>query len=490
MNIKENKNIANTKTIILHVGVTKTGITSIQKTLFNEKNRELLAKKGYLFPKCWGSNHSQQMKSAFSENPHQLIFHISSDFSKDEILEYNKNNIKLLKNEIRESLFDTLIISGEDISKLNSFELQDMKQFLVEQFSYFKNIKVQFTIIFYVRNPQTHSSSRIQNLLRAGLDLNTSFKMVSYDIEQFFREKIENFMKVFGKNNIHIFKFEDAIKNKNGVSGHFLSQLVFNQNELSEFNCFRVNNRISMKCSEIIGYVNQKQPLLINQKHNTERIWGDTIPLWNLKGPKFDLIEKQKRELFSKALPDMLWLKENFGIDYNQFKKSEITSHQTPVVYTGDDCLFIQKAFKKLSPSLRAYVISFFEDQLKPSRFDQIHQNTFVSRLKKSDKKRKKKKKQTILSLINDYRLIFFSGLFDKAYYFSNYPDIKAARKNPIIHYIRHGACELRNPSEEFNTAYYLKMNKDVLSSGMNPLVHYVRYGKREGRNPKKIVLF
>src|SRR6056297_2978459 len=106
MNIKENKNTANTKTIILHVGVTKTGSTSIQKTLFYEKNRELLAKKGYLYPKCWDPNHSRQVLSAFCLNREYITENIISEFTKEETDEYNHKNLKLLQKEIIDTYFN------------------------------------------------------------------------------------------------------------------------------------------------------------------------------------------------------------------------------------------------------------------------------------------------------------------------------------------------------------------------------------------------
>ena len=84
-----------------------------------------------------------------------------------------------------------------------------------------------------------------------------------------------------------------------------------------------------------------------------------------------------------------------------------------------------------------------------------------------------------------DYFTIASSGLFKKTWYYENYPDIKANKINPIIHFLRYGASELRNPSAEFNTHYYLKRNKDVYYSAMNPLVHYIRFGKKEGRKAK-----
>jgi hypothetical protein len=51
---------------------------------------------------------------------------------------------------------------------------------------------------------------------------------------------------------------------------------------------------------------------------------------------------------------------------------------------------------------------------------------------------------------------------------------------------MRFGWKEGRDPSSRFSTSFYLQNNPDVRQSGTNPLLHYVRFGKKEGRQPKE----
>lgn len=78
--------------------------------------------------------------------------------------------------------------------------------------------------------------------------------------------------------------------------------------------------------------------------------------------------------------------------------------------------------------------------------------------------------------------LIDASGLFDRSWYLSEYPDIRDAGVDPVRHYLKFGAREGRNPSCKFNTHFYLEGNPDVKASGFNPLVHYILHGADEGR--------
>jgi len=89
------------------------------------------------------------------------------------------------------------------------------------------------------------------------------------------------------------------------------------------------------------------------------------------------------------------------------------------------------------------------------------------------------------LKSFKDYLIIKRSGLFDPAYYLINNPDVRKADVNPLMHFIKYGWREGRNPSICFDTKFYLAQNADVKRAGINPLFHYLRFGKIEGRSPK-----
>jgi len=82
--------------------------------------------------------------------------------------------------------------------------------------------------------------------------------------------------------------------------------------------------------------------------------------------------------------------------------------------------------------------------------------------------------------------LIKRSSLFDVDYYREHYPELRDSHQNPIMHYIKTGWREGKNPSPDFDTAYYLRENKDVRVARVNPLVHYIQFGMAEGRHPNR----
>ena len=76
--------------------------------------------------------------------------------------------------------------------------------------------------------------------------------------------------------------------------------------------------------------------------------------------------------------------------------------------------------------------------------------------------------------------MIKSSGLFDEAWYLSNYKDVSRVGIDPVEHYLKYGGREGRNPSKIFNTISYLESNPEVVKLGMNPLVHFLIYGKTD----------
>lgn len=68
--------------------------------------------------------------------------------------------------------------------------------------------------------------------------------------------------------------------------------------------------------------------------------------------------------------------------------------------------------------------------------------------------------------------------LIDIKYYLKSYPDVAKNKMNPIVHYMRIGWREGRNPNKHFNTIHYILNNLDIVPMQLNPLYHFVKSGK------------
>ncbi len=94
---------------------------------------------------------------------------------------------------------------------------------------------------------------------------------------------------------------------------------------------------------------------------------------------------------------------------------------------------------------------------------------------------------QRRLRLRADKRLLLESGLFDAPFYLRQNPDVAAARVNPLVHYIKQGWREHRNPHPFFDVAFYLERYPDVAQAGSEPLAHYLHSGGIEKRDPHPV---
>jgi hypothetical protein len=72
------------------------------------------------------------------------------------------------------------------------------------------------------------------------------------------------------------------------------------------------------------------------------------------------------------------------------------------------------------------------------------------------------------------YRTILRSGLFDKKFYLTEYPDVFFQGTDPLLHYYKSGWRENRKPNAFFAPEEYTKTLAQPLPSEMNPLLHYI----------------
>lgn len=84
----------------------------------------------------------------------------------------------------------------------------------------------------------------------------------------------------------------------------------------------------------------------------------------------------------------------------------------------------------------------------------------------------------------SDARLIERSGLFDQTWYLARYPDVARRGYPPLVHYLRLGARQGRNPNRVFDTEWYWAQHPDLAQTGVNPLVDYIAQGGAAAPSP------
>jgi hypothetical protein len=169
----------------------KTGTSSLQHALFEG----LKESKNAYYANLPTPNHSAQIFSLFHSHPE--IHNVNLGRSEHEIKQYNKNNLKLLINGFLRDGRDIEIISGEDIFHIDEQGLLDLKEFLQTYFA-------KVVIVGYVRFLKSFMESSFQQLVKYHF-LNT---MDESRIYPFYKNKLEKFDNIFGKENVQLSVYE------------------------------------------------------------------------------------------------------------------------------------------------------------------------------------------------------------------------------------------------------------------------------------------
>ncbi|MFC0470062.1 hypothetical protein ACFFHM_05880 [Halalkalibacter kiskunsagensis] len=121
-------------------------------------------------------------------------------------------NFKKLNREIIKRDSTRLIISGEGISLLSMNNLYEFKNFLIS----ISTSNITFKVIIYVRNHVTWSVRQVQQGLKIGKTYLDSINEPTASLTKLYKNKTEKFVQVFGKENVGVYTFEEAIEKEYG----------------------------------------------------------------------------------------------------------------------------------------------------------------------------------------------------------------------------------------------------------------------------------
>ncbi len=295
------------KEIIIHVGLPKTGTTSIQKTMYDEDNKKILRKNNINILENWYSNNGYAIYSSFCDNPEDFVMNIRSNLSG---LELEKKNNSDRNDIIREcNNPERLLISGESICNLTFSELKRMKNFIEDN----AMVNVKFKIMLCIRSPKTISSSLYQQFIKSQDNIVTD-EFIK-DLVKLMLGYSKKFVDVFGKENVDVFSFEEACESKEGLSAYFFKRLGIDE-DLEKLNYIRENESICFEATEIGKYINDRYPLFENKKIKEGRDKLDILVLKKIKGSKFSISKSLLLEIYDYVYPILVELLNEFGIDY------------------------------------------------------------------------------------------------------------------------------------------------------------------------------
>ena len=334
------------KKIYIHIGLHKTGTSSIQATL--AKNKFLLKNNSIYYPTQFGINHSEFLVPMFMDNPSEYYLEKTKKISNEIIEKEYEHKRELLKSELLKTDAEVLVFSGEDISGMLALELKKLNVFLKDIFP-----SAEIKIVSCFREPADYVSSALQQSIKTGF---CSVRPYEYK-NIHYQMLIEKFNSIFDISNVIIYDFEIAKKHSRGLVGYFLENILQVKDiNNSNINILRDNDSVSDITVNICGFINRVSESDTfakgegNGELRYERYLNDTFPLWSLKGDKFKLDKEYVESLYKKLEPELLWIKDRFGIDYN-LSNASYTEERYKIPETFFET--IKVSFPKLSRILR-----------------------------------------------------------------------------------------------------------------------------------------
>lgn len=345
--------------VIIHIGVHKTASTTIQNQL--GLNKSLLKENGFLYPLfCVNNgiiyNHSVPFVSLFHGNPAEYMFNKIHKFdSKEKIDNLLLNYEKQLSEQIHQFPGETLLLSGEDISRFSEIELFEFKTYFDKIGITTKNLE----IIMFCRQPVTRLKSSIDLRIRNNgstieRELNTQ------QPDTYYRSIISRFSKVFGKNAIKVFRFEDAIGHNQGPTGFFLEKIGADPDLISHFKNDRYNPSSSYETVRIFSEIHEKLPCKEGLPYSYQGAIREL--LWAMPGQKFVLPLSFQQAIWERTKQDVDWLCETFSLPNYTFEGEE--SPPISKRWSRETIQYLYKIIPDLPAPLVTIIVETILDEL------------------------------------------------------------------------------------------------------------------------------
>lgn len=293
--------------IILHIGLPKTGTTTIQNVL--HANREsLLEQEGVLYPSL-APNLTTPLCTIFLDNPRKHIANKMADLTAEEVAGRREDYLDSLDDEISSREWDTLLLSAEGVSNLSASELAKLREW-GERYS------SKWTVLVCVRHPVDYVRSVIQQLMKGGDTLQQLYEKLPMPN---YRGKISNAISVFGRENVRVFDFNATTESGDGIVGTFATQagLTAATRDLLTSRAVRDNESLSSEAVRVLDALNRQRPMFDGNVRAPRRPnpGQELAYVSRIRGRKFDVPNPVKEDIRRRGREDIAWLNETFGLD-------------------------------------------------------------------------------------------------------------------------------------------------------------------------------
>jgi hypothetical protein len=276
--------------LILHIGMHKTGTTSVQRSL------DGLAQDRVKYVALGSSNHTGPMSIAF-DDPDVKRRRAGPERSAKQVEMLKPQMRARLEADLANKDFDKFVISGEGMVFLSPKSLRELQAVARRHVD-------EVRVFAYARDPVGFASSALQQRIKGGYP--------GYDLTRpSYRNKFAPFIEIFGRENVSVKEFSRPALKDGSVVVDFchLWGIPFDpQREV------RSNESLAEPTMKLLHLFNRRgQPSLENRMQKQARIAMVEAMGAHFKG-KFDLPMRFRPGAIDRQ--DIAWLAQEFGIDF------------------------------------------------------------------------------------------------------------------------------------------------------------------------------
>lgn len=279
----------------LHVGMSKTGSSSIQSTL---AETQALPDLSYLMGRS--ANPGRELITAFEPEPERKRTNRKRALDGDTLAAQGKRFLKKLDQQIEQAQGSDFVLSSEMICLLSPEGLQGLHDWLSPRFG-------EIRVLAYVREPVSYIESMYQQSLkggRAGFDLARRYPA--------YRERFAPIEAAFGRERVEYRLFASEHLQDGCVVRDFVS---WTGRSLPAAEVVRINESLSLPAVGLLYHYRQHGP---DFGQGTEAVKANRAliaQLRQLPGPKFRLARSLVQPVIEAQAQDLAWMANRLGLE-------------------------------------------------------------------------------------------------------------------------------------------------------------------------------
>lgn len=282
------------RTCVLHIGMHKTGSSSIQHSLFNAPAspdwtlvRGKTGNAGFALHAVFGSPDTDQSSLK------------RIGMSKEKVAHFAQQSRRRLKESLGKTA-PLCLLSAEGMTRLEADSLVRLRDWL--------SLRVEkIRVVGYVRTPHEFIESALQERIKSGHMKRLSLERVYPG----YRRRLEKFDQVFGRECVELRLFEPASFPQSDVVLDFARWVGIH---LPEDQSVRANDGLSAPALRLLLAANavRTPALSVAQRYKAQRQL--VIALRSLGGPKLRLAPSLLAPVLEDEAEDLQWLEDRMGV--------------------------------------------------------------------------------------------------------------------------------------------------------------------------------